>query len=80
MAAGGLNSRQIALLTHALAHPGHEYTVNSHRRSHRIVPQTARTDLQKLAEHGLLSPAKRGRAFVFRAPEDLHARIGGSAH
>ncbi|MDA7962375.1 MAG: Fic family protein [Gammaproteobacteria bacterium] len=79
VAAGGLNSRQIALLTHALAHPGHEYTVNSHRRSHRIVPQTARTDLQKLAEHGLLSPAKRGRAFVFRAPEDLQMRIEDAA-
>ncbi|MGR3984298.1 MAG: Fic family protein [Gammaproteobacteria bacterium] len=78
-AAGGLNHRQIALLTHALEHPGYEYTVNSHKHSHRITTQTARTDLQQLAKSGLLEQAKRGRAFVFRAPDDLHARVGGAA-
>ena len=74
-----LNHRQIALLTHALAHPGHEYTVSSHGRSHRIVPQTARTDLMRLAECGFLTQSNRARAFVFSAPEDLQMRIEDAA-
>lgn len=70
-----LNHRQVALLSHALRHPDYGYTVESHRRSHRITPQTARTDLMNLAELGLLEKRKRGRAFVFFAPADLHERI-----
>jgi Fic family protein len=48
-----LNHRQLALLHHALRHPGHSYTFRSHRRSHDVSYQTARTDLMKLAELGL---------------------------
>ena len=70
-----MNHRQIALLSHALRHPVQDYTVESHRRSHRITTQTARTDLQRLTERGLLEQRKRGRAFVFRAPDDLRERI-----
>lgn len=74
-----LNHRQVALLSHALRHPGQDYTVESHRRSHRITTQTARTDLQHLARSGLLEQRKRGRAFVFRASDDLRARIAALA-
>lgn len=70
-----LNHRQIALLSHALKHPGHGYTVDSHRRSHKVTQQTSRTDLLKLAELGLLEKTKVGRAFVYYAPEDLQQRI-----
>ncbi|MCW8971977.1 MAG: Fic family protein [Gammaproteobacteria bacterium] len=70
-----LNHRQMALLSHALRHAGHGYTVASHKRSHKITTQTSRTDLQKLAELGLLEQRKRGRAFVFYAPSDLVDRI-----
>ena len=70
-----LNHRQVALLGHALRHPGFGYTVASHRRSHRVTHQTARTDLLKLAAAGLLEQRKRGRAFLFRAPDDLRQRI-----
>lgn len=70
-----LNHRQVALLGHALRHPGHGYTVESHRRSHRVTTQTARTDLQFLTGQGLLEQRKRGRAFVYRAPDDLRGRI-----
>jgi Fic family protein len=66
-----LNHRQVALLSHALKHPGHVYTVESHRRSHRVTYQTARTDLLKLADFELLEKGKRGRAYVFYAPMDL---------
>ncbi len=70
-----LNHRQIALLSHALRHPSHGYTVDSHQRSHRITNQTARTDLLKLAELGLLEKIKRGRAFLFYVPSNLEQRI-----
>lgn len=59
------------MLGHALRHVGHGYTVESHKRSHQISTQTARTDLLSLAELGLLVQQKRGRAFVFYAPQDL---------
>lgn len=71
-----INHRQTALLSHALRHPGYGYTVESHKRSHQVTTQTSRTDLVKLAELGLLEQRKRGRAFVFHAPQDLGERIG----
>jgi len=74
-----LNHRQVALLTHALKHPGHGYTVESSRRSHRVTLQTARTDLLTLARLKLVEQGKRGRALVFYAPEDLRARIESAA-
>jgi Fic family protein len=67
------------LLGHALRNPGVDYSVESHRRSHRVTTQTARTDLLPLAERGLLERRKRGRAFVFQAPEDLRARIAAAS-
>ncbi len=74
-----LNHRQVALLSHALRHTGHGYTVASHQRSHQVTPQTARTDLLSLVDLELLEKAKRGRAFVFYAPGDLRARIQQAA-
>jgi Fic family protein len=78
--AANLNHRQLALLSHALRHAGHGYTVESHKRSHQITTQTSRTDLLKLVELGLLEQRKRGRAFVFYAPADLGARIETASH
>ena len=74
-----LNHRQVALLSHALRHAGHGYTVESHRRSHNITHQTSRTDLVQLVELGLMAQSKRGRAFVFYAAEDLRSRIEAAA-
>lgn len=75
-----LNHRQIAILSHALRHPGHSYTVESHRRSHRVTLQTARTDLLALANLKLLETGKRGRALVFYAPAELSARVESALH
>lgn len=69
-----LNHRQLALLAHALRHPGHGYTVKSHQRSHRVAPNTARSDLEDLVDRDLLLKSKRGRAYVYVAPRDLEAR------
>lgn len=70
-----LNHRQIAVISHALKHPGFNYTIQSHARSHSVTYQTSRTDLLNLSELGLLSKFKRGRAFVFQSPRDLTAKI-----
>lgn len=69
------NHRQLALLGHALRHPGWQYTVESHRTSHAVTRQTARTDLVELAARGLLHQSRRGKAFVFTAPDDLARRL-----
>ena len=73
----GLNHRQLALLRHALHHGGFRYTVVSHQSCHGISNQTARTDLQTLAERGLLIPGRDGRQQVFRVPLDLTTRLPG---
>jgi Fic family protein len=70
-----LNYRQLAVVNHALKHPLFVYTIDSHRRSHNVSYQTARTDLLDLAKHKLLSQGKTGRAFNFLAPSDLRARL-----
>ena len=74
-----LNPRQIALITHALKHPSFDYDIDEFKRTHNISYATARSDLLGLAELGLLEQTKRGRAFVFIAPDDLRQRIE-SAH
>jgi len=51
--------------------------VLSHQNSHGVSHQTARSDLQKLAESGLLIGGKDGRREVFRVPEDLAMRLPG---
>ncbi|MEX2582559.1 MAG: Fic family protein [Gemmatimonadota bacterium] len=66
-----LNYRQLALLSHALKHPGHRYTIQSHQTSHGVAYQTARTDLLDLVDRGLLIQRKRGRTYVFSAPAKL---------
>ena len=74
----GLSHRQVALLTHALRHPGHAYTFESHRVSHGVSLITARKDLLGLEDRGLLSSRRRrgqGRALVFTAPADLSDRL-----
>jgi len=71
-----LNHRQLALLSHAVRHADAEYTIRSHRTSHRVVYATARADLFRLAELNLLERRRIGRkTFVFRVPPDLHHRI-----
>ena len=70
-----LNHRQLALLGHALRHPGMRYSIESHKVSHDVTYQTARTDLLDLAEKQLLSKTKRGKTFLFTAPQDLSERL-----
>ena len=76
---GELNHRQLALVNHALKNATARYTVESHRVSHGASYQTARTDLLKLAEQGLLTQRKSGKAFVFVPAADIRKRLESGA-
>lgn len=69
------NYRQLALLGHALRHPGATYTFESHARSHQVAWQSGRTDLLGLQDRGLLERMKVGKRYVFSAPRDLADRL-----
>jgi Fic family protein len=67
----GVNHRQLALLSHALRKTHADYTINSHRVSHRIAYGTARSDLLKLNEMGLLHQHMVGNAMHFTVGQEL---------
>ncbi len=71
----GLNDRQLALMRHALRHAGYTYRIAEHRGLHGIAYDTARTDLTDLVDRGLMILEKVGRAYGFRVPDDLAARM-----
>ena len=70
-----LNQRQLAALNRAVKRPESTFTVQSHRGSHRITYETARTDLLKLYDLGLFEKSKRGNAFVFFPAQDLKGKL-----
>jgi Fic family protein len=74
-----LNHRQLAVLGYALRHPDADLTYQSHARSHRVVRQSARTDLLGLEEKGFLESTKVGRAIHFRPVADLADRVARSS-
>ena len=76
-ASGTLNHRQLAVLTHALRHPDAEYTMYSHRVSHNVTNQTARTDLYEMVDRELLTRQTIGRTFYFYPAADMERRIKG---
>lgn len=72
-----LNHRQRALISHALRRPGARYTVASHRTSHNVVYETARSDLLNLVERELLEKKKSGKKLIFTAISELHKKLAG---
>lgn len=69
---GVLNYRQLGLLKNGLDNPGMEYTIKSHKNSHGISYQTARTDLLALSDNfKLLRKYKIGKKDVFIAPPEM---------
>ncbi|OOZ38891.1 filamentation induced by cAMP protein fic [Solemya pervernicosa gill symbiont] len=70
-----LNHRQVALLNRALKKPNSLFTIESHRSSHNVVYQTARSDLLDLVELALLIKGKSGKSFSFTVPEDIKKRL-----
>lgn len=70
-----LNYRQIALINRALKNPDAIFYVESHRGSHNVTYDTARTDLLKLVQMGLLNKMKIGKAFSFTATASLKKNL-----
>ena len=70
-----LNHRQIALLVSMRKYPDQLYTIHSHQTSHNVTYQTARTDLLKLTELGLLNMTRHGRSFTFRPAKKIEKRL-----
>jgi len=66
-----LNHRQLSLLRHALQHPDFTYKIKGHQNSHGTVYETARRDLVRMSELGLLEMGKAGNSFVFSVPPEL---------
>jgi Fic family protein len=67
-----LNYRQLALLSHALRKLDANFTITSHRTSHRVAYATARADLLQLVELGLLVKHMRSSALHFNIGPVLH--------
>jgi len=70
-----LNHRQRDLISHALRHPHHRYTIKSHQISHNVVYQTSRLDLLDLEKRGLLNSQKIGRTWYFAPSSELEQRL-----
>ncbi len=70
-----LNYRQIALINRALKTPDAVFYVESHRGAHNVTYDTARTDLLKLVEKGLLEKTKIGKAFAFSVTLNLKQKL-----
>lgn len=72
-----LNLRQRLMVSHALRHPTHRYTVREHEGEYRITYNTARSDLYELEKLGLLlkSKGKIGKEQVFQPAPNLLKRL-----
>lgn len=70
-----LNHRQRALISHALRHPHARYTIESHRTSHNVVYETARTDLLDLKDRDLLNGIKVGKTWYFLPAEGIDQKL-----
>lgn len=66
-----LNSRQHSLLNVAFARPGNIFTVAEVRKRMGVSDNTARKDLNTLAELGLLQTHKDGKETVYISPKGL---------
>lgn len=67
----GLNHRQLAVFTRALADSTARFTVKSHANSHGITLPTARTDLASLESMGILFSTRVGRSLEWRPVDDI---------
>jgi Fic family protein len=71
----GFNHRQLALLSNALRRPDKSYSFGGHGEIHRVTHETARADLSKLADRGLLTRRRIGREYAFEPVSNLPERL-----
>lgn len=72
---GELKPRQLDLLKKACKEPGRIFTAASVGNEYAVALNTARSDLEKLAERKLLLPHKAGKTKCYIAPADLIEKI-----
>lgn len=70
-----LNSRQIQILEKAVREVGYIFTVKEISNEYGITENTARKDLNSLAEMNLLGQLKIGQTVGYISPNDLLARL-----
>lgn len=71
----GVNQRQAAIVEGILRGSVSRLTVASHARSHNVTLATARTDLRRLEELGVLSHHKEGRQGVWFSAPGVERRL-----
>jgi len=71
----GINIRQASLLEDAIRRPKALYDVRTYQGANQIAYATARNDLNKLAEAGLLDKFMNGKAYNFRPAKDLEKTV-----
>ncbi len=69
------NHRQVDVIRHALKHPFGHYTIESHRNSHNIVYETARTDLLDLSRRQMLEKKTIGKKLMFFPARNLVEKL-----
>lgn len=70
-----LNNRQLAVLSYVLRNPDARITIEGHQTSHRVVYQTARTDLLGLVASGYLLQQKVGKKLHFTAIRNIERML-----
>ena len=70
-----LNNRQLAIINDALHDPSQTFTIQGQARLHRVVYQSARTDLLALEDMDLFTKTKLGNQFEFYAVDDFQDRL-----
>ncbi len=71
-----LNHRQRALLLNALGESAPAFEISRHRAKHGVAYATARANLLKLVELGLMKKHLSGKRFVFTPVAGLARRLG----
>ncbi|PIR25280.1 MAG: Fic family protein [Deltaproteobacteria bacterium CG_4_10_14_0_2_um_filter_43_8] len=61
-----LNDRQKKFIKSQLKNKDASITIKKYMKTHKVVYETARTDLMNLVEKGIASSSKHGKALVFR--------------
>lgn len=69
------NHRQLALLSDALRNPDLSYSFGGYAEIHRVTHETARNDLLRLVEVGLLTRRQLRRQYLFEPAPDLPNRL-----
>lgn len=70
-----LNHRQLDLLSEALRDALSMFTISSHATKNHVANETARQDLYRLRDMGLLLATKRGKRLEFKTVSDLQSAL-----